>query len=116
MSKESPEYARVAQVVRSVLGAPSTSLDAAAIDRLITGLAALVVDMLADERRRWQAVREVVEAQVQDEGLDFTAQTAAEAYLQQELRKVHAAVEAVTAAAPSVAASGSEKAGGGDAW
>ena len=37
--------------------------------------------------------RELVEIQAEDEGLWFEAQTAAEAYLQQELRKLHAAVE-----------------------
>ena len=35
----------------------------------------------------------VVDEQAEDEGLWFRAQTAAEAYLQQELRRLHAAVE-----------------------
>lgn len=36
---------------------------------------------------------EIVEAQADDEGLWFVAQTAPEGYLQQELRRLHAAVE-----------------------
>jgi len=36
----------------------------------------------------------IVLAQAKDEGLWFKAQTAPEAYLQQELRRLHAAVEA----------------------
>lgn len=37
---------------------------------------------------------EVVNQQAEDEGLWFIAQTAPEAYLQQELRRLHEAVEA----------------------
>ena len=40
------------------------------------------------------AVRRLVEKQAEDDGLWFIAETAAEAYLQQELRKLHAAIEA----------------------
>jgi hypothetical protein len=36
---------------------------------------------------------QIVERQAQDEGLWCVAQTAPEAYLQQELRRLHAAVE-----------------------
>ena len=36
---------------------------------------------------------EIVNQQAEDEGLWFEAQTAPEAYLQQELRRLHAAVE-----------------------
>jgi hypothetical protein len=36
---------------------------------------------------------EIVNEQAEDEGLWFVAETAAEAYLQQELRRLHAAVE-----------------------
>lgn len=43
----------------------------------------------------------VVLEQAEDEGLWFVARTSAEAYLQQELRRLHAAVEN---AAPSIAA------------
>lgn len=44
-------------------------------------------------RARLGAVQEYVSAQAEDEGLWFEAQTAAEAYLQQELRKLHAVIE-----------------------
>jgi len=37
--------------------------------------------------------RDVVDEQAEDEGLWFIAMTAPEAYLQQELRRLHAAVE-----------------------
>ena len=37
--------------------------------------------------------RELVNAQAEDEGLWFVAETEPEVYLQQELRKLHAAVE-----------------------
>jgi hypothetical protein len=36
---------------------------------------------------------EIVNEQAEDEGLWFVAQTAPESYLQQELRRLHAAVE-----------------------
>lgn len=42
-------------------------------------------------------VREIVEAQANDPALWFIAQTAPEAYLQKELRRLHAAVEASAA-------------------
>ncbi len=38
--------------------------------------------------------KRIVAEQAEDEGLWFVAQTASEAYLQQELRRLHAAVEA----------------------
>ena len=40
-------------------------------------------------------VRKLVDAQAEDEGLWFMAKYASEAYLQQELRKLHSAVEAL---------------------
>jgi hypothetical protein len=46
--------------------------------------------MAPDER---QDVLALVAEQAEDEGLWFIAQTAAEAYLQQELRRLHAAIE-----------------------
>jgi hypothetical protein len=52
----------------------------------------------------WQAsvaVRAMVDAQAEDDGLWFIAETAAEAYLQQELRKLHAAIEAMQAHQPA---------------
>ena len=39
--------------------------------------------------------RELVNEQANDDGLWFVAETAAEAYLQQELRRLHAAVEGI---------------------
>lgn len=47
---------------------------------------------LAREERKDKALAVVLE-QAEDEGLWFKAQTAPEAYLQQELRRLHAAVE-----------------------
>ena len=38
-------------------------------------------------------LRTIVDNQAEDEGLWFVATTAPEAYLQQELRKLHAAIE-----------------------
>jgi len=40
-----------------------------------------------------QTALELVHEQALDEGLWFVAESASEAYLQQELRKLHAAVE-----------------------
>lgn len=40
-----------------------------------------------------RALRELVDSQAEDEGLWFVARTAPEAYLQQELRKLHALIE-----------------------
>jgi len=40
------------------------------------------------------AVRAIVDEQAEDEGLWFIAPTAPEAYLQQELRRLHAVIEA----------------------
>ena len=52
----------------------------------------------ADEIERLESVIKdisfVVNRQAEDEGLWFVAETAAEAYLQQELRKLHAVIEA----------------------
>lgn len=39
------------------------------------------------------AIRKVVDDQAEDGGLWFVAETAAEAYVQQELRKLHAVIE-----------------------
>lgn len=43
--------------------------------------------------REWDALRALVNTQAEDEGLWCLAQSASEAYLQQELRKLHAAIE-----------------------
>lgn len=45
-------------------------------------------------------LRELVNQQAEDDGLWFQAQTAPEAYLQQELRKLHAAVESSAPTSP----------------
>jgi hypothetical protein len=47
-----------------------------------------------------EAPMDVVNEQAEDEGLWFVAQTMPEAYLQQELRRLHAAVEACGSGAP----------------
>jgi len=41
----------------------------------------------------WQNILDLVEQQASDEGLWFEAVTAPEAYLQQELRKLHLLIE-----------------------
>ena len=40
-----------------------------------------------------EGLREIVNLQAEDEGLWFIARTAPEAYLQQELRRLHSAIE-----------------------
>lgn len=42
-----------------------------------------------------QELRKIVDDQAADDGLWFVAVTAPEAYLQQELRRLHAAIEAM---------------------
>lgn len=44
---------------------------------------------------KWKGVLDLVADQARDEGLWFTAVTAPEGYLQQELRKLHDLIEAV---------------------
>ena len=46
-----------------------------------------------DKARRYDEARTVVDAQAEDGGLWFLAATAPEAYLQQELRRLHAVLE-----------------------
>lgn len=41
-------------------------------------------------------IRALVDAQAEDEGLWFVAETAPEAYLQHELRRLHSLIEALT--------------------
>ncbi len=48
---------------------------------------------IADLEAQRDAIQQVVDEQAEDEGLWFRAQTAPEAYLQQALRRLHAAVE-----------------------
>lgn len=45
------------------------------------------------EQERLDRIIDVVEQQANNEGLWFIAQTAPEAYLQQELRRLHAVIE-----------------------
>ena len=40
-------------------------------------------------------VKKIVNLQAEDKGLWFVAETTSEAYLQQELRKLHTAIEAI---------------------
>jgi hypothetical protein len=47
-----------------------------------------------DALLKLSTLRNIVSVQAEDEGLWFQAATAPEAYLQQELRKLHAAIEA----------------------
>ncbi len=48
---------------------------------------------IAEAHHARRAVKDLVDEQAEDEGLWFIATTAPEAYLQQELRRLHAAVE-----------------------
>ena len=43
-----------------------------------------------------QAIKRIVDEQIEDDGLWFVAETCAEAYLQQALRKLHAVIESRT--------------------
>jgi len=56
------------------------------IDKLRAEIAAL--------KKERDTIKAIVAAQANDEGLWFIAATAPEAYLQQELRRLHAAIEA----------------------
>lgn len=51
------------------------------------------LDHLEARSRALGRVKKTVDEQAEDEGLWFDAETAPEAYLQQELRKLHQAVE-----------------------
>jgi hypothetical protein len=65
----------------------------------------IAAEQYAAKNREWQrlrgvdaaakAVRTLVAEQAENEGLWFQARTAPEAYLQQELRRLHTAVEAI---------------------
>lgn len=43
--------------------------------------------------KKWLSLKKIVDEQAEDDGLWFVAETASEAYLQQELRKLHAEIE-----------------------
>jgi len=47
------------------------------------------------QRKAMEGLYNLVDCQAEDEGLWFIAESAVEAYLQQELRKLHEAVELV---------------------
>ena len=51
---------------------------------------------MAESEGALAAIRALVDRQAEDGGLWFVARTAPEAYLQQELRRLHALVESVT--------------------
>lgn len=55
---------------------------------------ALSDDVGKSQQNEWLALRDLVNEQADDAGLWFGAKAASEAYLQQELRRLHAAVEA----------------------
>lgn len=55
--------------------------------------AAGIIAAMDQLQMRWAAVRSLVAEQTEDKGLWFVARTAAEGYLQQELRRLHSAVE-----------------------
>ncbi len=57
-----------------------------------------VLDALTLARQQVQQLQAVVNKQAEDDGLWFIATRASEAYLQQELRALHRAVESATAA------------------
>jgi len=64
-----------------------------AFERIVKGIempTPMTIEMEEDER---QAALDIVNEQAKDEGLWFNAKYASEAYLQQELRRLHAAVE-----------------------
>lgn len=43
--------------------------------------------------KKWLAIKKIVDEQAEDEGLWFLSATAPEAYLQKELRRLHAEIE-----------------------
>jgi hypothetical protein len=56
-----------------------------------------IAEVCAALKRDVERLRNIVNKQAEDEGLWFVAQTAPEAYLQQELRNLHAAIDAALA-------------------
>ncbi len=48
---------------------------------------------MSDTIERFELVKKLVEEQANDDGIWFNAETAAEAYLQQELRRLHHLIE-----------------------
>jgi hypothetical protein len=64
---------------------------------MLAELEAATLDVERAARAPEGALQALVNEQAEDEGLWFIAQTAPEAYLQQELRRLHAVVEAARA-------------------
>ena len=65
--------------------------------RDLSGLAAntdFLEGKVATLEAKLEAIQQVVDKQAEDEGLWFVAARASEAYLQQELRQLHAVIEA----------------------
>lgn len=52
-----------------------------------------VKELLLDAASEIERIKTIVNQQAEDEGLWFVARTAPEAYLQHELRRLHAAIE-----------------------
>jgi hypothetical protein len=59
----------------------------------------MTIEMEADER---QAALDIVNEQAKDDGLWFVAKYASEAYLQQELRRLHRSIELAALQSPRV--------------
>lgn len=53
------------------------------------------LNIVLEAARKHASLLRLVDEQAEDEGLWFVARTAPEAYLQQELRRLHAAIEEV---------------------
>ena len=58
------------------------------------------INALADAASLVANIQTVVDEQAEDEGLWFMAMTVSEVYLQQELRRLHAAIEGVPVETP----------------
>jgi hypothetical protein len=68
-------------------GGPTEFMAADEVASLLEGMATCAIDELL------RPLVTLVEEQAKDDGLWFEAKTAPEGYLQQELRKLHAAIE-----------------------
>ena len=87
------ELRRLHQFAEDQIGRATTAEAALQMTKTTHALKIAAVEAQRD------AIQQVVDEQAEDEGLWFVAQTAAEAYLQQELRRLHAAVEGAARAA-----------------
>lgn len=88
MSEQLDAEAQAQQWLDAERGLPETlrSFDG---ERVVIAL----LDYLASLTQQQASLRELVNAQAEDDGLWFVAQTAPESYLQHELRRLHAAIE-----------------------